>query len=59
MVGRLITRRRIVAGIGAGVLVASGIHAALAQSPLAGKTIKLVYPFAAGNAGDAVTRILG
>lgn len=59
MVGRLITRRRIVAGIGAGALVASGIHAALAQSPLAGKTIKLVYPFAAGNAGDAVTRILG
>lgn len=56
---RLFTRRRIITGVGATALAASGIRSALAQSPLAGKTIKLVYPFAAGNSGDAVTRILG
>jgi tripartite-type tricarboxylate transporter receptor subunit TctC len=54
-----ITRRRMITGVaGATVLTAWGIRPAVAQSPLAGKTIKLVYPFAAGNAGDLVARIL-
>ena len=56
---RLIARRRVITGAAAAAIVASGHRSALAQSPLAGKTIKLVYPFAAGNAGDAVGRILG
>jgi tripartite-type tricarboxylate transporter receptor subunit TctC len=57
---RLITRRRLITGVaGATALAASGIRPALAQSPLEGKTIKLVYPFAAGNSGDALGRILG
>jgi tripartite-type tricarboxylate transporter receptor subunit TctC len=56
---RLITRRRVITGVaGATALAASGIRPALAQSPLEGKTIKLVYPFAAGNSGDALGRIL-
>ncbi len=44
----LITRRRMITGAaGATALAASGVRSGFAQSPLAGKTIKLVYPFAA------------
>ncbi len=53
----LIARREAVSVLGLSAL-AAGIRAANAQSPLAGKTIKIVYPFAAGNTGDAIARIL-
>lgn len=56
----LSTRRKLVAGmLSLSALGAAGMRRARAQSPLAGKTIKIVYPFAAGNAGDALGRILG
>jgi tripartite-type tricarboxylate transporter receptor subunit TctC len=54
------TRRELLAGVlGLSALGAVSVKRAIAQSPLASKTIKIVYPFAAGNAGDALGRILG
>lgn len=54
------TRRQLVAGmLGLSAIGASGVKSVHAQSPLAAKTVKIVYPFAAGNAGNASARILG
>ena len=56
----LITRRKLIAGsLSLSAFGATGVRPALAQSPLAAKTVKIVYPFAAGNTGDAIARILG
>jgi tripartite-type tricarboxylate transporter receptor subunit TctC len=55
-----ISRRQLIAGAaGLSVLATGSISSVSAQYPLAGKTIRIVYPFAAGNTGDAVARILG
>lgn len=54
-----ITRRQLVAGtLSLSAVGAAGVKPVTAQSPLAAKTIKIVYPFAAGNTGDAIARIL-
>jgi tripartite-type tricarboxylate transporter receptor subunit TctC len=55
MTATRISRRRFIAA-GAGLMALSAAPAR--ASPLAGKTIRIVYPFAAGNTGDAVARIL-
>ena len=59
MSGILTTRRTFVAGaLGLSAVAAGGGGSAFSQSPLASKTIKIVYPFAAGNTGDSIGRIL-
>lgn len=57
---KLVTRRNVLlAAAGAAAMATSRFDHALAQSPFADKIVKIVYPFAAGNSGDAVARILG
>lgn len=58
MSGRTISRRAVMFG-GAGALaLGRSTSDAWAQSGLAGRTIKIIYPFAAGSTGDAIARIV-
>lgn len=55
---RSIDRRAVVKAVTGLIFTVASLRTSYGQS-LAGKTIRLVYPFAAGNAGDALARILG
>lgn len=60
MPANLITRRELIVGtLSSSVVAATAMRPAQAQTPWTGKTIKIVYPFSAGNTGDSIGRILG
>lgn len=59
MSGSLISRRSVVAGALSLATASGGSGIVRAQSLFSTKTVKIVYPFAAGNTGDSIARILG